>query len=221
MKKVITIVIILIVIITIFFIKTNYKSSKFGNNMSSKTSNDIANYILDISSYEAKEEIVVESNKNTNKYIVIEKCSKENNLYKKEVLEPENISGMEITYDGTNLKIENSRLSLSKMYENYNYLGEANNTIFDFINKYKESEETKIEENEEEIVLYTRVKNGNKYITYEKLYINKKSKEPTKMEIQNISQKTTIYILYNEIKINNLQKEDILAFKLTNNLNDI
>ena len=41
------------------------------------------------------------------------------------------------------------------------------------------------------------------------------------MEIQNISQKETIYILYNEIKINNLQKEDILAFKLKNSLSDI
>ena len=39
MKKVITIVIILIVIITIFFVKTNYKSSKFGHNKSIKTSN--------------------------------------------------------------------------------------------------------------------------------------------------------------------------------------
>ena len=35
------------------------------------------------------------------------------------------------------------------------------------------------------------------------------------MEIQDVTQKNIIYILYNEIKINNLQEEDVLAFKLS------
>ena len=221
MKKIITIVIIIIVVITIFFIKTNYKSSKFGNNKNIKTSNEIANYILGISSYEAETEITVKSNKNENKYKVIEKCSKDDNVYKKEVLEPENISGMIIEYDGANLKIENSRLSLKKMYENYKYLGEGNNTILDFIKIFNESEDSNIEEVNDQVIMSTKIKNGNKYISYKKLYIDKNSKKPTKMEIQDISQKEIIYILYNEIKINNLQKEDILAFKLRNNLSDI
>ena len=41
------------------------------------------------------------------------------------------------------------------------------------------------------------------------------------MEIQDVTQKNTIYILYNEIKINNLQKEDVLAFKLDQIEDDI
>ena len=41
------------------------------------------------------------------------------------------------------------------------------------------------------------------------------------MEIQDVSQNIIIYILYNEIKINNLQKEDILAFKLSIENQDI
>ena len=86
--------------------------------MSNKTANEIAQYILDINSYEANEEITVESNKNTNKYVAIEKYNKESNLFSKEILEPENIKGMLFTFDGSNLKIENSRLGLSKMYEN-------------------------------------------------------------------------------------------------------
>ena len=69
-------------------------------------------------------------------------------------------------------------------------------------------------ENENEIILEASVKNGNKYINHKKLYIDKKTSKPTKMEIQDVTQKNTIYILYNEIKINNLQKEDVLAFKL-------
>ena len=119
------------------------------------------------------------------------------------------------------MKIENSRLSLNKIYENYKYLGEGNNTILDFIKAFNESKETNITEENEQIVLLVKVKNGNKYISYKKLYIDKNNKKPIKMEIQNISQKETIYILYNEIKINNLQKEDILAFKLKNSLSDI
>ena len=41
------------------------------------------------------------------------------------------------------------------------------------------------------------------------------------MEVQDVTQKNIIYILYNEIKINNLQKEDVLAFELSPLENDI
>ena len=76
-------------------------------------------------------------------------------------------------------------------------------------------------ERDEEIVLETKLKNGNKYVAYKKLCINKSTLLPSKLEIEDITQKTIIYILYNEIKINNLQKEDILAFKLQEIANDI
>ncbi len=221
MKKVITIIVILVTIITVIIVKLSYKKIKYGNNINSKSTEEITKYILDINSYEAKEEITVKSNKNTNKYVILEKCNKNENLYKKEFIEPENIKGLSFIYDGIDLKIENSRLSLKKIYENYLYIEEENSSIFDFIKTYKESEKTKIEETNEEIILIAKVKNGNKYIAYKKLYINRFSKKPIKMEIQNISQNEIMYILYNEIKINNLQKEDILAFKLKQMQSDI
>lgn len=34
------------------------------------------------------------------------------------------------------------------------------------------------------------------------------------MEIEDINKKMLVYILYNEIKINSINKEEILAFKL-------
>jgi len=52
------------------------------------------------------------------------------------------------------------------------------------------------------------------YNAYKKLYINKEDTKPAKIEIEDISHKLRIYILYNEIEINNLQKDDILAFSL-------
>jgi hypothetical protein len=76
-------------------------------------------------------------------------------------------------------------------------------------------------ERDEEIVLETKLKNSNKYVAYKKLYINKATLLPTKLEIEDITQKNIIYILYNEIKINNLQKEDILAFKIQKIAKDI
>lgn len=221
MKKIITIVTVIIVIIAIFLIKTNYKLFKTGNNMSSKSADEIEKYILDINSYELTSNITIESNKNTNVYVTKESCIKDNNIFKQEILEPENVKGISFIYDGANLKIENSNLSLSKIYENYPYIGENTITLMSFINDYMESNESSMSEDENEIILETKLKNGNKYIAYKKLYINKSTATPSRLEIQDITQKTSIYILYNEIKINNLQKEDILAFKLKEIANDI
>lgn len=221
MKKVITIAIIIVLIIFAFFIKTNYKLFKFGNNMSNKSADEIEKYILDINSYEATASITVESNKNRNVYVAKEECIRDNNVFKQEMLEPENIKGVSFVYDGVNLKIENTNLNLNKIYENYPYMGENSITLMSFINDYMESNERSMSENENEIILETRLKNGNKYIAYKKLYISKNTGNPSKLEIQDITQKTSIYILYNEIKINNLQKEDILAFKLRKIENDI
>ena len=221
MKKVITLIIIVNLIITLIFIKFYYKKTKHGNNISSKSIQELAEYILGINSYEANEEITVKSNKNTNKYIVCEKCSKEDNLYKKEIMEPENLNGVSFTYDGKNLKIENSKLNITKLYERFPYIGEENTTLFAFIENYKEAEETKIEETDQEIIIIVKLKNSNKYIAYKKLYISKNEGIPTKLEIQNLAQKQVIYILYNEIKVNNLQKEDIISFKLEGKQKDI
>ena len=221
MKKIITIAIILITIIVIFFIKINYKSLKNGNNMSNKSTQEITQYILDINSYQAEAEVLIESNKNSNKYKIKEKYSKDNNVFKREILEPENLNGVSFVYDGTNLKVQNSTLNLNKIYENYPYIGEDNITLVDFINDYKESSETNVLENGDEIILEVKIKNGNKYVAYKKMYINKEKGTISKLEIQDITQKTIIYILYNEIKINNLQKDDILAFKLKEIKNDI
>jgi len=221
LKKIITIAMIIITVIAIFFIKINYKSLKFGNNISNKSAEEIAQYILDINSYDLIANITVESNKNANIYMVQEKYIKDNNICKQEVLEPENVKGISFKYDGTSLKIENTHLNLNKVYENYNYIGENSITLMSFINDYKNSDESNISESEEEIILETKLKNGNKYICHKKLFISKSTGKPSKLEIQDITQKTTIYILYNEIKIDNLQKEDILAFKMRKNANDI
>lgn len=59
--------------------------------MSNKSREEITEYILNINSYEVVAEINVESNKNSNKYIVKQTYLKEQNLYKQEIIVPEEV----------------------------------------------------------------------------------------------------------------------------------
>ena len=121
-KKLIIILGILAVLVTsviiYFFIKNNYKNLKSGNNMSNKNLKEIEEYILSIRSYNAKIEVEIQSNKNKNKYVLEQKYA-EPNVQKQIVLEPSNIEGLETIFDGNNLKINNTKLNLSTIYENY------------------------------------------------------------------------------------------------------
>ena len=220
MKKIITILTIIVVLIIIFFIKTNYKSLKFGNNIINKSADEIKNYILDMNSYKTQYTVEIESNKNTNKYIIKEEFIKDSNVCIQEVVEPQNIKGVTFKYDGTDLQIKNNNLNLSKLYKNYNYIGESIISLSGFIEDFTNTNETNFIENDNEIILEAKISNANKYISNKRLYIDKNTAKPIKMEIQDITQNTKIYILYNEIEINNLQKEDVLAFDLNIFKND-
>ena len=203
--------IIIIFIFLLFFIKNNYKNFKTGNNMSNKNIKEIEEYILNISSYEAEVTVQIESNKNTNKYVISQKYVAPN-ISKQIVKEPNNIAGLEIIYDGNNLKINNTRLNLSKIYENYEYIASNILCLESFIKNYiNNEEESNIYEENNEYVLETKIQNNNEYLQNEKLYIDKESGSPTKLIIENINEKTVVYILYNEIKINDLKENDILV----------
>ena len=110
-KRLIGIIVLIVTIIfsisVYFFRKNNYKTVEFGNT-NIKSAENIKDYILNISSYEAEIILEVTSNKNSNKYKIMQKYS-EPNIFKQEVLEPNNIKGLTTTYDGSNLKIDNTR----------------------------------------------------------------------------------------------------------------
>lgn len=196
-KKLIFILLILFGVVILFFIKNAYKNTKMGNNISKSDYIDI----LNISSYEATVEIEVHSNKNINKYIMKQQYSKPN-IFKQEIIEPSNIKGITITYDGTNTILENNALNLRNLYENFR--GDTSNlSLTRFIEEYKEGTGSRKEETENETIMRTEItKNKNKYQTYQNLYISKSTNLPTKMEIQDVNKNTTVYILYNEISIN-------------------
>ncbi len=191
----------------IIFWQITYKKSNSGNNISKSDKFDI----LNISSYEATIEVQVYSNKNTSKYVLRQKYYKPN-ILKQEVIEPENIRGLTTTFDGTNLTIENKALNLKKLYENYNYMTGNYLSLVGFIDEYKKAENVK-----EEVVANERIieielsGSNNRYEKFRKLYIDEKSNLPTKMEILDVNQNISVYILYKEIKINKTSKDEVLG----------
>ena len=199
-KKYYLILLFIIFIISVGFIfyKNSIKNLKIGNN---KNSQEIVDYILNLSSYEAEVTVNITSNKNSNKYILKQKYQKDKE-HIQEVIEPSNIAGVKIINDGKNLKIENSNLNLNEIIENYTNLENNNLDLSMFIDEYKNSNESNYEEKDDEIIMRVKNDKENIYVKEKILYINKKTYKPVKLEIKDNKQKERIYILYNEVEIN-------------------
>lgn len=211
-SKLIIFLIIVILIVSILFLIFSKKTVKVFKNGKTKTSQEIVDYILNISSYNLKVTVEVISNKNNNKYILNQEYT-EPNISKQEVIEPSNIAGIKITKDGSNLKLENSKLNLNTIFENYNYLGDNCLDLICFIENYKTYTESEFIEEEKQIIMKTRSGSENKYTKNKVLYIDKETCKPTKLEIKDNNEKTTVYILYNEVKISSTNKEEVVAFE--------
>ncbi len=198
-KKIfILLIIILMIIIGVFIYKNMIKNSKFGNNMSSQ---EIVDYILNINSYKANVTVQVNSNKNKNKYILNQEYNTENGNIQ-EVIEPANIQGVRIIKKDGNLKIENTSLNLATIFENYQGLENNGLDLNSFIDNYKNCDKANFEENDTEIIMKTKNNNENKYVENKILYINKETRLPTKLIIEDNNKNITINIQYNEVELN-------------------
>ena len=223
-KKVIIItsvaILIIIAIIFAFFMKNANKNLNIGNNLNNKTLQEVEEYILNISSYETEVEVSIESNKNKTKYLLIQKYVSPN-IEKQTVKEPSNIQGLETIYDGNKLTIHNSKLNLTTIYENYPYLTDNYIWLHSFIEDYRNAkssgEKTKLYEENNQIIMEVELSSSNQYIASKKLVIDKITGSIQKLIVQDKNQKNLVYILYNEIKMNSLKKEEVLAFRLQEN----
>ena len=187
-----SLIIIGIVIFFLFFNKKTAKNLKIGNNTSSQ---EIVDNILNISSYETVIEVEVNSNKNSNKYKLKQQYEGEN-MSVQEVLEPSNIEGTKITKQGNQLKLENTKLQLSSVMENYEYLSNNCLDLSSFIKEYQEDNNANWKEENNTIQMKCTANEREK-----KLEIDKTTGNPTKMEIKDINKKTSIYILYTEVNL--------------------
>ncbi len=206
---VITLILMVIIFTIYFFINKNNKmfnkNFNIGNNITSKSIQEIEQYILNISSYEATVEINVQSNKNENKYIMKQKYNSQG-LEEQTIIEPSNLAGLTILYENGKLTINNTKLKLKTVYENYEYIVDNNLWLNSFIKDYKESSEKSITEDSTNIIMSVNISNKSNYGNIKTLYINRNTGNPEKMLIQDKNQKNIVYILYNEIRINNITK---------------
>jgi len=188
------------------------KNLKIGNNSSSQ---EIVDYILNISSYEAKIEVEVQSNKNTNKYIIKQQYIQDD-VSIQEVLEPSNISGVRIVKNGNSLKLENTKLNLNTIFENYQYISDNVLDLSCFIQDYKTNQNSNYEENDG--IIKMQIISDK---TIKALFIDKNTALPIKMEVKDLNRKTMIYILYNEVNVNSLKKENVIAFEFIDKIKEV
>ena len=189
MKKVIVWIVPIFFIIVVLFCYINKKS---GNN---RSTTEIEKFFMNIKSYKASLDVVVKSNKNENKYSFIQEVNVKS---KKQIVEaPNDIKGLEIMYKDNKLQISNSRLQLSKIYNNYEPITKNYMFLDTFVDGYKEAENREIKDLEDDVIL----KYNNKNNIFE-LLVSKKELRPKSMKIKNIDNKTKIYILYKEIEFN-------------------
>lgn len=78
--------------------------------------------------------------------------------------------------------------------------------MLDLSSFIEESQKNKLTKKEEkdEIILEIKLNDSNPYINKKKLFLNKNTRMPTKMEIEGNNQNIKIHILYTEVKINTL-----------------
>ncbi len=193
-------IVMIIVAILIFFLNSHYNFFKTGNTITSQSEEEMVENILNMQSYEATLSIEVETNKNNTQYVVKQSLSKDK-IAKQEVIEPSNIAGTKTTYQDGKLELTNPRLELTSIYENYSYVVENQLWLDAFVEAYKKQESPHVTTQNNQIILEVEDKEKNPYDAYKKLYIDKKTGKPTKMLVQDINQKTRVYILYTEIEI--------------------
>lgn len=196
MKKNRIILTSIIIFILVFFCFYMIKKNRIGNN---KNSQEVVEAILNIKSYETIIEVNIKNSKNENKYLIKQKYESENSSYQ-EIIEPTNIQGIKITKKQGELKIENTKLSLVSIYNNYDYLSENYLDLSSFINDYKSNNDSRYQEKQDKVIMET---SNNKDIkTKKKLYIDKKTGKIEKMEIEDTNKKISVYILYKEVYVN-------------------
>ncbi len=189
-------IIIGIIIFFTFFHTNTAKNLKIGNNTSSQ---EIVDYILNISSYETKVEIEINSNKNKNHYILKQQY-KSPDMSMQEIIEPSNIAGVKMIRNGNQLTIENTNLSLNSIFENYQYVSDNILDLSCFIKDYQADEKANWKEENNQIKMMTQKDKEEKV-----LWIDRTTGKPTKLEIKWTNKNNTVYILYNEVNMNSLK----------------
>lgn len=176
-----------------------YIFSIFGNNKNRSQEEIVESLLNRICNYEANITVEVTSNKNQNIYQMYQEVKEDSS--KLILKEPEEVKDLIIENKDNKLKISNTKLNVEKVYENYEPI--LNNNMF--LNTFsKECLENELNYYQKDEVLILEVKlnnNFNTYAKYKELHFDLKSDVPKELIIKDNTKRTTIRIIYNDIKI--------------------
>lgn len=195
-KKIVFIFAIICMLILLFIY---YIFSILGNNKNRSREEVVEKLLKDFCSYEANITVEVFSNKNKNIYEMYQLV--EDNKSKLTIKVPEEIEGLTIINEDNKLKIENAKLNVEKIYQDYETI--LNNNLF--LNTFsKEVFENDLNcyEKDTELILELKLNNNsNTYAKYKELHFDLETNLPKELLIKDNTKKTSIRIIYNDIKI--------------------
>ena len=161
---------------------------------------EFQNQISKISSYTCTAKVEAIGNKENTTYI-FKHTYKKPDYYKLEVKSPKNLKGKTIEYKNNKIIINNPKINDTVEFKNINndarYL-----FIGDFINNYRNDENTKLELTENELKIEVKIPGNNKYFNKQILYVNNNTKTPDKMEIVDNKENPRFIVTYEDFKYN-------------------
>ena len=161
---------------------------------------DFKDQISKVSSYTCIAKVEAIGNKENTTYI-FKHTYKKPDYYKLEVKSPKNLKGNTMEYKNNKLIINNPKINDTVEFKNINndarYL-----FIGDFINNYRNDENTKLELTENELKIEVKIPGNNKYFNKQILYVNNKTKTPDKMEIVDNKENPRFIVTYEDFKYN-------------------
>lgn len=191
------IVLIFAIICMLIFSFIYYIFSIFGNNKNRSQEEIVESLLNRICNYEANITVEVNSNKNQNIYSMYQEVK--NNDSKLIIQSPEEIKDLVIENKDNTLKISNARLNMERIYEDYEPI--VNNNMFlNIFSKECLENDLNYYQTDEELILELKL-NNNTYTKYKELHYDLKLDVPTELIIKDNTKKTTIRIIYNDIKI--------------------
>lgn len=161
---------------------------------------DFKDQISKVSSYTCIAKVEAIGNKENTTYI-FKHTYKKPDYYKLEVKSPKNLKGKTIEYKNNKIIINNPNINDTVEFKNINndarYL-----FIGDFINNYRNDENTKLELTENELKIEVKIPGNNKYFNKQILYVNNNTKTPDKMEIVDNEENPRFIVTYEDFKYN-------------------
>ena len=162
---------------------------------------DFQKKMTKMTSYTCKADITIINNKSEGKYIM-NHTYKKPSYYKLEIIEPENLNGKTIEYYKDKIIIKNKQLDdvieLPNVGDNKLYL-----FIGDFVQDFLQEDSINISVSEEQLILERDLSQENSYLSKQILYIDKKTKNPVKMEILNNEGEKKFIVNYTDFQTQN------------------